>query len=89
MYICLCRGLTTSDIVDELEKRQETVCRSENGVSAEFTEEIHTRCSEGLGYNCGMCSTSVKETIDTFYAPRPCSGVSLKKSQKSLSKTAA
>lgn len=69
MYVCLCRGITTSDILDELSKRPGAVCVSSGGVSAEFAEEIHTRCSDGLGYNCGTCSDSVKEVIDTHYAP--------------------
>lgn len=69
MHVCLCRGITTSDILNELAKRPETVCRAEDGVSAEFAEEIHTRCSDGLGYNCGTCSDTVKEIIDGHYAP--------------------
>lgn len=67
MYVCLCRGIKTSDITEELAKRPDTSCNSETGVSAEFAEEIHRRCSNGEGYNCGSCSDEVKNVIDKHY----------------------
>lgn len=30
----------------------------------EFAEEIHLKCSDGLGIGCGLCLDTVKDMID-------------------------
>lgn len=87
MHVCLCRGITTSDLLDELSKRPSAFCCSEKGVSAEFAEEIHNICAEGLGYNCGACRESVKDVIDSHFATRPSSEKQTRKNKKTVTVT--
>lgn len=67
MHVCLCRGIKTSDIIEELEARPAVSCIASGGVTLEFAEEIHKNCSNGEGYRCGTCACAVKEIIDLHY----------------------
>ena len=69
MHVCICRGISTNDIKEELDKRPSGSKHNGAGVSPEFAEEIHRNCSEGQGYRCGSCKDEVKCVIDSFYAP--------------------
>lgn len=67
MFVCLCRSINTEDLHTTLSARPETGLVGKNGVSSEFAEEIHMKCSDGLGYNCRSCEDTVKEVINSFY----------------------
>ncbi len=67
MFVCLCRNIKTVDLHKTLSARPECGEIGKNGVSLEFAEEMHLKCSGGLGYNCGSCQDTVKEVIDAYY----------------------
>ncbi len=69
MHVCLCRGISTKDIKEELDKRPSDATHNGSGVTPEFAEEIHRNCSGGQGYRCGSCKDEVKCVIDSHYDP--------------------
>ena len=72
MFICLCRNIKCS------EKRPSLFEPEKTHISLEFAEEIHMKCSGGVGLGCGLCLDSVKELIDEHLSASCKSGTKIK-----------